>query len=146
MTSPANSIPDTSLGLSRDEVILLRQHQHAALSQAGTSRAASDASSRGLLLLDSGSLQALGYHFDRLMHAIQQRLQSLSQQTQISVQAQSSSAHNAMGMADAEIARFHEILRQIDELEREFDKVRHIRDIVKGFRRRVETLDRRIGR
>lgn len=49
-----------------------------------------------------------------------------------------------MQVADAEIARFHEILRQIDELEREFDKVRHIRDIVKGFRARVEALDRRI--
>ncbi|KAI9752445.1 MAG: hypothetical protein M4579_005620 [Chaenotheca gracillima] len=146
MASPAGSIPDTSLGLSRDEVILLRQHQQVALSQAGASRAASDASSRGLLLLDTGSLQALGHHFDRLMHAIQQRLQVLSHQTQISIQAQSSSAHNAMSMADAEIARFHEILRQIDELEREFDKVRHIRDIVKGFRGRVESIDRRLGR
>ena len=48
-----------------------------------------------------------------------------------------------MAMADAEIARFHEILRQLDELEREFDKVRHIRDIVKGFRGRVERLERR---
>lgn len=68
----------------------------------------------------------------------------LSNQMQISTQAQSSSARNAMDMADAEIARFHEIIRQIDELEREFAKVRHIRDIVKTFRSRVETLDKRI--
>ena len=49
-----------------------------------------------------------------------------------------------MAVADAEIARFRGILRQIDELETEFDKVRHIRDIVKGFRSRVEGLEKRI--
>ena len=47
-------------------------------------------------------------------------------------------------MADVEIARFREILRQIDELQMEFDKVRRIGEIVKGFRARVEALDRRI--
>ena len=36
------------------------------------------------------------------------------------------------------------ILRTIDELETEYDKVRHIRDIVKSFRGRVETLERRV--
>jgi len=49
-------------------------------------------------------------------------------------------------MADAEIARFHEILRQIDELSTEFDKVRRIGEIVKQFKARVEHLDRRVGR
>ena len=68
----------------------------------------------------------------------------LNHQTQISAQAQSTSAMNAIEVADAEIARFHEILRQIDELEREFDKVRHIRDIVKTFKARVDMLGRRI--
>lgn len=53
-------------------------------------------------------------------------------------------AGNAIELADAEIARFHEIIRQIDELEMEFDKVRHIRDIVRGYRQRVEELERRI--
>ena len=78
MASPAQSVPDTSLGLTRDEVNLLRQHQQVALAGTGgaaSSRAASAASSHGRLLLDPGSLQALGYHFDRLMQAIQQRLQ-----------------------------------------------------------------------
>ncbi|KAI9746962.1 MAG: hypothetical protein M1815_004797 [Lichina confinis] len=146
------SVPDTSLGLTRDEIILLRQHQQVALEGRGrgssrggaSSRAASAASSQGRLLLDPSSLQALGYHFDRLMGAIQHRLQTLNQQTQFSTQAQSSSAHNAMAMADAEIGRFREILRQMDELEREFDKVRHIRDIVKSFRSRVEGLEKRV--
>lgn len=37
-----------------------------------------------------------------------------------------------------------EILASIDELETEFDKIRRIRDIVKGFRARVESLDNRL--
>ena len=48
--------------------------------------------------------------------------------------------------ADREIDRMRELLGQIDELEVEFDKVRRIRDIVKGFRGRVEGLERRIRR
>lgn len=51
-----------------------------------------------------------------------------------------------MAAADAEIARFREILRQVDEMEVELDKVRHIRDIVKGYRSRVEGLERRMDR
>lgn len=70
----------------------------------------------------------------------------LTQQTQICTQAQYDHAGNAMAIADAEIARFRAILQQIDELEVEFDKVRHIRDIVKGFRARVEGLERRVDR
>lgn len=68
----------------------------------------------------------------------------LTAQTQISTINQSSRAGAAMAAADAEIARFRDIIRQIDELETEFDKVRHIRDIVKGFRARVETLERKM--
>lgn len=58
--------------------------------------------------------------------------------------SQSARAGAAMAAADTEIARFRDILRQIDELEVEFDKVRHIRDIVKGFRSRVEGLERKV--
>lgn len=68
----------------------------------------------------------------------------LHQQTQTATQIQYDRAGNAMAMADAEIARFHEILRQIDELQVEFDKVRRIGEIVKAFRSRVEALDRRV--
>ncbi|KZF20856.1 hypothetical protein L228DRAFT_240591 [Xylona heveae TC161] len=154
-----SSIPDNRLGLSPDEVQILRRHQQIALSQAGAGRgrASSTSSSRattsnassgggGRLLLDPGSLSVLAAHFDRLMAAIQARVQMLTAQTQIATQAQYGRASNAMAHADAEIARFRDILRQIDELEVEFDKVRHIRDIVKGFRSRVEALDRRVGR
>lgn len=71
------SIPDSQLGLSQSEVQLLRHHQHIALSQqaSSSSRAASQASSQGRLLLDPTSLQALSQHFDRLMYSIQQRWQ-----------------------------------------------------------------------
>ncbi|KAF2430389.1 hypothetical protein EJ08DRAFT_589195 [Tothia fuscella] len=144
MASPANSVPDTQLGLSSADIQALRYHQQVALSQTGSSRAASQASSQGRLLLDPGSLAALSNYFDRLMYSIQQRWTSLYQQTQTATQTQYDRAGNAIEMADAEIARFHEILRQIDELQTEFDKVRRIGEIVKAYRARVEALDRRI--
>lgn len=53
-------------------------------------------------------------------------------------------AGNAIQSADAEIARFRAILREIDELQVEFDKVRRIGEIVKGFKSRVEHLERRL--
>jgi hypothetical protein len=36
------------------------------------------------------------------------------------------------------------VLRQIDELQTEWDKLRRVGEIVKAFRARVEELDRRI--
>jgi hypothetical protein len=77
MASPANSIPDSQLGLSAADVQALRYHQQVALSRTGSSRAASQASSQGRLLLDPTSLQALSTYFDRLMYSIQQRWQSV---------------------------------------------------------------------
>ncbi|KAJ4297444.1 hypothetical protein N0V90_005335 [Kalmusia sp. IMI 367209] len=142
----SSSIPDSQLGLSQSEVQLLRQHQQIALSQQGStsSRAASHASSQGRLLLDPTSLQALSAHFDRLMYSIQQRWQVLTQQTQTATQMQHGRAGNAIQNADAEIARFRAILRELDELQVEFDKVRRIGEIVKGFKARVQHLERRI--
>jgi len=69
--------------------------------------------------------------------------QQLYQQSEAATQLQYDRAGNAMAVADAEIARMHEILRQIDELQNEFEKIRRIGDIVKAFRARVEHLDRR---
>lgn len=62
----------------------------------------------------------------------------------MATQIQYDRAGNAIQMADAEIARFRNILREIDELQVEFDKVRRIGEIVKGFKARVDRLDRRI--
>ena len=59
-------------------------------------------------------------------------------------QQQYDRAGNAIAIADAEIARFHEILRQIDELEVDFDRIRHIRDIVRSYRQRVEEMEREV--
>jgi hypothetical protein len=68
----------------------------------------------------------------------------LYQQTQVATQTQYDRAGNAIEMADAEIARFQEIVRQIEELQTEFAKIRRIGEIVKAYRARVEALDRRI--
>ena len=70
----------------------------------------------------------------------------LTAQTTYATAAQSRSAASSIAAADAEIARFRDILRQIDELETEFDKVRHIRDIVKTYRARVEGVSRGLRR
>jgi len=96
MTSLPASIPDSQLGLSQSEVHILRQHQQIALvnqnyahststrgrghsrTSGSTSRAASAASSgQGRLVLDPGSLALLGQHFERLMGAIQNRVESV---------------------------------------------------------------------
>jgi len=91
-----SSIPDSQLGLSQSEIHILRQHQQIALNpnpyahstvsrgrghartSASTSRAASAASSgQGRLVLDPGSLAVLGQHFERLMSAIQNRVENV---------------------------------------------------------------------
>ncbi|KAL9094355.1 MAG: hypothetical protein Q9163_006552, partial [Psora crenata] len=68
----------------------------------------------------------------------------LNAQTSASISAQQSRAASGIAQADKEIARVRDVLRMIDELETEYDKVRHIRDIVKSFRGRVEGLERRV--
>ncbi|KAJ9623659.1 hypothetical protein H2203_005921 [Taxawa tesnikishii (nom. ined.)] len=149
MATPS-SIPVNRLGLTNDEIHTLRQHQTVALQQqqaagSSSSRAASNASSQGRLLLDPTSLQLLAQHFDRVMNAIRQRLHLLNQQTELAVQRQAALANQSVAAAEVEIARFRAILQQIDELETELDKIRRIGEIVKGFRARVEALERRIG-
>ncbi|KAJ3497635.1 hypothetical protein NLG97_g1761 [Lecanicillium saksenae] len=137
-----NAVPDTQLGLTAEEIQLLRQGQAALAGGSSSSRAASRASSQGLLLLDSSSLAALGRYFDRLMASIEQNIQYLSEQAQMFTQVQYDRAGNIIDGADAEIARYTEILRQLDELEMDFDRIANVKDIVKGYRSRVEDLER----
>ncbi|KAG8407395.1 hypothetical protein J3459_010675 [Metarhizium acridum] len=137
-----NAVPDTQLGLSAEEIQLLRQGQAALGGGSTSSRAASRASSQGLLLLDSSSLAALGRYFDRLMANIEQNIQYLSEQAQMFTQVQYDRAGNIIDGADAEIARYQQILVQLDELETDFDRIAHIKEIVKGYRSRVEDLER----
>ncbi|MCJ1335781.1 hypothetical protein MMC09_001055 [Bachmanniomyces sp. S44760] len=166
------SIPDTQLGLSPSEIHLFRQHQAIALaappsltsstrgrsssSRASSSRNSSSrahgstsrhaAAGNGILHLDTSSLSVLASHFDHLMSSIGSRIDYLSQLTEESTQRQAAGVARTIREADREIDRMRELLGQIDELEVEFDKVRRIRDIVKGFRGRVEGLERRIRR
>ena len=157
------SISVSRLGLSPQDVATLQQHQQLAQGQQ-RSPASSQASSQGRLLLDPTSLSQLSRHFDRIMQAISQRLEQvrfrgeprgrrarltlttqLNYATEIATQSQQDRAGNAIQMADVEIARFRAILRQIDELETEFDKIGRIREIVRSFRARVEQMERRLG-
>ncbi|KAJ6782421.1 hypothetical protein PWT90_08168 [Aphanocladium album] len=137
-----NAVPDTQLGLTAEEIQLLRQGQAALAGGSSSSRAASRASSQGLLLLDSSSLAALGRYFDRLMASIEQNIQYLSEQAQMFTQVQYDRAGNIIDGAEAEITRYREILRQLDELEMDFDRIANVKDIVKGYRSRVEDLER----
>ncbi|KAF4124404.1 hypothetical protein GMORB2_5070 [Geosmithia morbida] len=141
----ANAVPDTQLGLSTEEIQLLRQGQ-AALDGGGSSssRAASRASSQGHLLLDSSSLAALGRYFDRLMANIEHNIQYLSEQAQMFTQVQYDRAGNIIAGADEEIGRYTALLRQLDELEVDFDRIAHIKEIVKQYRSRVEGLEREL--
>ncbi|KAK4232280.1 hypothetical protein QBC38DRAFT_352504 [Podospora fimiseda] len=142
------AIPDTQLGLTEDEIALLRSGQQAVAAAGGStsSRQASRASSQGLLMIDSSSLGALGRHFDRIMQHIQQRLEYLMEQSQIVTLNVYDRAGNLIDNADAEIARYHRIMADIDELELDFDRISHIRDIVRDYRRRAEELERELER
>ncbi|CRK27196.1 hypothetical protein BN1723_014832, partial [Verticillium longisporum] len=149
--SHANAVPDTQLGLSNEEIQLLRQGQAAALGQGGaggssSSRAASRASSQGLLMLDSSSLASLGRYFERVMAQIEQQIHYLSEQSQTFTMAQFDRAGNLIDNADLEIARYHDILRQLDELDLDFDRIRHIKEIVVGYRSRVVEMERELER
>ncbi|KAF6819429.1 hypothetical protein CMUS01_11724 [Colletotrichum musicola] len=150
-TTHTNAVPDSQLGLSYEEIQLLRQGQAALGQGAGgggssSSRAASRASSQGLLLLDSTSLAALGRYFDRVMNQIEQQIIYLSEQSQMFTMAQFDRAGNLIEGADAEIQRYHELLQQLDELELDFDRIRHIKEIVRGYRSRVEEMERELER
>lgn len=141
-SSAVQGVPDSQLGLTAEEIQLLRQGQAALGNGSSSSRAASRASSQGVLLLDSSSLQQLSRYFDSLMNQVQRRMEFLSEQSAMFTEAQYDRAGNLIELADAEIARFHEILRQIDELEEDFDRISNIRDIVRGYRARVEAMER----
>ncbi|KAI0537536.1 hypothetical protein GGR58DRAFT_344840 [Xylaria digitata] len=142
-STEANTVEDTQLGLTDEEIALLRYHQ-AQAAGSSSSRAASRASSQGRLLLDSSSLASLSRHLDRLMQQIQVRIEYLSEQSSIVTLQQYDRAGNLVDNADAEIARFQDIMSQIDELEVDFDRIAHIRDIVRDYRQRVEQLEREL--
>jgi len=109
-----------------------------------SSRAPSAGSSQARLLLDPDSLQALHYQLDNLLRDIQRRIDYLNDQSELSIQNTYDQSGNVIADAGAEIARMRQILATIDELENEFTKIMRIRDIVKTFRSRIESVDRRL--
>ncbi|KAK2747262.1 hypothetical protein FQN55_005257 [Onygenales sp. PD_40] len=162
--SASTSIPDARFGLTSAEMQMAVHQQQIALqgSHAGSlvsrgrgmgrnsnsssraTSAASAASSQGRLLLDPDSLQALYYQLEHLLRDIRQRIEYLNEQSEISIQNTYDRAGNVVANADVEIARMRQILANIDELENEFVKIRRIRDIVRQYRSRVESLDHRL--
>jgi hypothetical protein len=72
------------------------------------------------------------------MRQISNCLDYLSKQLVLIAQQQYNCASNAIEMADAKITCLNDILRQIDELEDNFDRTKHIRDIVRGYWQRVD--------
>ncbi|KAI1825813.1 hypothetical protein F4861DRAFT_152224 [Xylaria intraflava] len=141
-STEAVAAQDSELVLTDEEIALLRYHQ--VIGGSSSSRAGSRASSQGRLLLDSSSLATLSRHLDRVMQHLQFRIEYLSEQSAIVTMQQYDRAGNLLENADAEIARFQEIMTQIEELELDFDRIAHIRDIVRDYRQRVERLDREL--
>jgi hypothetical protein len=101
----------------------------------------SNRQSSNLLLLDPASLSSLSRHFDRLIENIQQRWTALYQQIRLASQISATSPEEALSSEDAEIERMEEVLRQIEELQAEWDKIQRIGGIVKAMRESVEALD-----
>lgn len=71
-------------------------------------------------------------------------IKQLEEQMQLSLQNSYDRAGNVVRNADAEIARTRTIIASIDDLETEFAKIAHIREIVKQYRGRIEGLDQRL--
>lgn len=148
MASSSGSIPDTSLGLTQDEIQILRRAQMEAGGAAGStsSRAASRASSQGLLLLNPNSLQSLVQYFDNIMARIGARLDGLQQQVDQASQATNYAADMAYEVAEMEAQRLNDALAMMDELDAEWDKVARLKDIVSRYRARVEQREKDLNK
>ena len=48
--------------------------------------------------------------------------------------------------ADAELARMRRIISEMETLEADFEKVKHIRDVIRRLRLRVDEADSRLDR
>ena len=141
------AVSDTELGLTSEEIQLLRHAQQTISFESGASQSSgspSEAASSGLLILDATSLALLGRHFDRVMLRMQQQLEYLTEQARIVTMEVYDEFGNLIDDADAKIAKYSDISRQIDELELDFDRIAHIRDLVRDFRNRAEELEKEL--
>ncbi|KAF8473941.1 hypothetical protein BDZ91DRAFT_712864 [Kalaharituber pfeilii] len=147
--SPASSSHSNHLNLqniSHADLQFLRQTQRSLGLSPANSTGSPSSSTTGGLSLDSNALAALSAHFDGLMAAITARVQTLSEQTRASTQATHKRSSHIVDRATLEIETLRDILRQCDELETEFLKIKRLGEMVKGFRNRVEQLERKVGR
>lgn len=111
-----------------------------------SSRAASRASSQGLLLLNPNSLQSLNRYFDNIMARISQRLEALQEQVDASTSAQYANSELAMQVAYQEEQRLLEAMRQMDELDAEWERMAHLKEIVQAYRARVEQMEKELAK
>lgn len=142
-------ITDPSLHISREDLSYIAAQQRRLRSTPPSSSSASASSgggSNGGISLDPAALAALSTHFDNLLASISQRVENLSAQTLRSTQASHRRASTVVDRATVEIETLRDILRQCDELQNEFLKIKRIGEIVKGFRVRVDALEKRIGK
>ncbi|KAK0613235.1 hypothetical protein B0T14DRAFT_436655, partial [Immersiella caudata] len=139
------SVQISQLGLTVEEISTARRSIKALVSQTPTSESqmAARASSQGILMINRSSLWRRR-HFDRTMQGIQERLEHLVEQSTIATVQVYDQEGNLIDNADAQIAKYHEIMRQIDELEADFNCIAHIRDIVRDLRQRAEDLEREL--
>lgn len=98
-------------------------------------------SSLHLLSCGHGWAQSIGWECADSLPGLQ-----LSAQTLRSTQASHRRASKVVDHATVEIETLRDILRQCDELQNEFLKIKRIGEIVKGFRIRVDSLEKRIGK
>lgn len=148
MASPSGSVPDTSLGLTQDEIQILRRAQMEAGGAAGStsSRAASRASSQGLLLLNPNSLQSLVQYFDNIMARIEARLEGLQAQVEQASEVSYGDSEMAMQIAYQEEQRLHAAMAMMDELDAEWDRMGKLKNIVSLYRARVEQMERDLAK
>src|SRR3569833_3483259 len=138
----SRSISASALGLTDGEISILREGQRMLACQGSSSpRAASRASSQGLLILDARSLKLLNHHFNSIMAAIQFRVDVLSMHCCVSTMKTYDKSLDLVQTADSEISRFHGIMTKKNTKKEEHKRLRSLRDTTRSLRARVGSLE-----
>lgn len=164
--STAASIPDTQLGFTQSELVILRQSTEIAnqsrnggstMAERGrgtsrhsqpSSRAASAASShsiQGRISLDSTSLGRLEASLTNMMRAIAARIQQLEEAVQSSQRAAKNSARASEEAAEAEIRKAKKLLDELDELDDKMEEVKTVCKKIRAFRERCDQAGGRLS-
>lgn len=152
--------------ISREDLSYIAHTQRTLRPSSSSSTTSHSTHTSAGISLDPQALSQLSAHFDTLLSSISSRVEGvrpslnfpppkfpqltlnlqLSSQTLKSTTAHHRRASSVAEQANREIERLREILRQCDELQNEFLKIKRIGEIVKGFRKRVEVLEGKIGK